>query len=111
MDLARAILWFLALGFAGFGTAYACWPAAMASLTDIALPSATARVDFMATYGGFQLGFAVFLGICQREIAGDPAEQRSDKPGPLRRARARSGGDGPGILGFETSAGLTSIKE
>jgi Domain of unknown function (DUF4345) len=64
MDLARAILWFLALGFAGFGAAYACWPAVMASLTDIALPSATARVDFMATYGGFQLGFAAFLGWC-----------------------------------------------
>ena len=36
----------------------------MASLADISLPSATARVDFMATYGGFQLGFAVFLGWC-----------------------------------------------
>jgi hypothetical protein len=61
---ARAVLWLLALGFAGFGAAYACWPTAMASLTDISLPSATARVDFMATYGGFQLGFAAFLGIC-----------------------------------------------
>jgi uncharacterized protein DUF4345 len=64
MLLARAILWLLALGFAGFGAAYACWPTAMASLTDISLPSATARVDFMATYGGFQLGFAVFLSWC-----------------------------------------------
>ena len=64
MIRARAILWLLALGFAGFGTAYACWPTAMASLTDISLPSATARVDFVATYGGFQLGFAGFLGMC-----------------------------------------------
>jgi uncharacterized protein DUF4345 len=64
MMLARAILWLLAFGFAAFGAAYACWPAAMASLTDISLPSATARVDFMATYGGFQLGFAAFLALC-----------------------------------------------
>jgi hypothetical protein len=64
MLLPRAILWLLALGFAAFGAAYACWPAAMASLTDISLPSATARVDFMATYGGFQLGFAAFLMWC-----------------------------------------------
>jgi hypothetical protein len=61
---ARAVLWLLALGFAGFGIAYACWPTAMASLTDISLPSATARVDFVATYGGFQLGFAAFLSMC-----------------------------------------------
>ncbi|HEY7634812.1 MAG TPA: DUF4345 family protein [Gemmatimonadales bacterium] len=66
MLLPRAILWLLAFGFAGFGAAYACWPMAMASLTDISLPSATARVDFMATYGGFQLGFAVFLAWCAR---------------------------------------------
>jgi hypothetical protein len=64
MLLSRAILWLLAFGFAAFGVAYAGWPAAMASLTDISLPSATARVDFMATYGGFQLGFAAFLGWC-----------------------------------------------
>jgi hypothetical protein len=64
MMLARAILWLLALGFASFGVAYSCWPVAMASLTDLSFPSATARVDFMATYGGFQLGFAVFLAWC-----------------------------------------------
>jgi hypothetical protein len=64
MLLPRAILWLVAFGFAAFGAAYACWPAAMASLTDISLPSATARVDFMATYGGFQLGFAAFLIWC-----------------------------------------------
>ncbi len=71
MPLARVILWLLALGFAAFGAAYACWPSAMASLTDISLPSATARVDFMATYGGFQLGFAVFLSWCA--VRGDLA--------------------------------------
>ena len=66
MVLVRGILWFLALGFAGFGTAYALWPMAMAALTDIALPSNAARIDFAATYGGLQLGLATFLALCGR---------------------------------------------
>ncbi len=62
----RVILWLLAIGFAGFGVAYASWPTAMAALTDIALPNGTARIDFAATYGGVQLGLATFLGLCAR---------------------------------------------
>ena len=72
---ARATLRLLALGFAGFGVAYALWPTSMAALTGVKLPSATARVDFAATYGGLQLGFAVFLWLCARR--GDPASVRS----------------------------------
>jgi low temperature requirement protein LtrA len=74
MSLARASLWIFALGFGAFGTAYAGWPTAMAALTGVALPSPTARIDFAATYGGFQLGFAVFLWLCVRR--GDPASVR-----------------------------------
>lgn len=66
VSLPRAILWLLAIGFAGFGVAYAFWPNTMAALTDIALPTGTARIDFAATYGGLQLGFAVFLGLCAK---------------------------------------------
>ncbi len=69
MRLARAILWLLAFGFAGFGVAYAFWPTAMAAVTDISLPTTTARIDFVATYGGLQLGLATFLGICARRDA------------------------------------------
>jgi len=69
MVLARAILWLMTLGFAGFGAAYVCWPTAMAALTDIALPSNAARIDFAATYGGLQLGFATFLMRCARRPA------------------------------------------
>jgi uncharacterized membrane protein len=36
----------------------------MAALTDLALPTPTARADFTATYGGFQVGFGVFLIAC-----------------------------------------------
>jgi hypothetical protein len=41
----------------------------MAGMTDLRLPSATARVDFAATYGGFELGFGAFLLLCLRRPA------------------------------------------
>jgi uncharacterized protein DUF4345 len=69
MVLARASLWLLTLGFAGFGAAYVFWPTTMAALTDIALPSHAARIDFAATSGGLQLGFATFLTLCARRPA------------------------------------------
>jgi hypothetical protein len=55
-----------AMTFAGFGVAFALFPRAMAALVDIQLPSDTAATDFIATYGGFELGFAVFLLTCVR---------------------------------------------
>ena len=66
-----SIPWFVlllaALGFVGFGAAYALWPVRMAGLTDLAIPTPTARADFIATYGGFQIGFGVFLLACSRD--------------------------------------------
>jgi hypothetical protein len=41
----------------------------MAAFTELALPTSTARADFAATYGGFQLGFGGFLLICSRSPA------------------------------------------
>jgi hypothetical protein len=38
----------------------------MAGLTDLTLTSPTARADFVATYGGFQIGFGLFLLACIR---------------------------------------------
>jgi hypothetical protein len=64
--LPRGILSLLAAGFAGFGLAYALWPGPMAAVTDIGLPTGTAHIDFVATYGGFQLGFAAYLVLCAR---------------------------------------------
>jgi hypothetical protein len=58
------ILLLAAVGFIGFGLAYALRPGRMAALTDLGLTSPTARVDFVATYGGFQIGFGVFLLFC-----------------------------------------------
>ena len=54
------------LGFIGFGIAYILWPGRMGALTDVAPTTATALADFTATYGGFQVGFGVFLLACSR---------------------------------------------
>ncbi|MCI0459001.1 MAG: DUF4345 domain-containing protein [Gemmataceae bacterium] len=69
MNLPRAILGLTAIAFVGFGVAFTLWPAPMAGMTDLDLSSATARVDFAATYGGFELGFGAFLLLCLRRPA------------------------------------------
>ena len=66
MKLARMVLWFAAIGFLGFGIAFTLWPLPMARLIEIPLPTSTARIDFAATYGGFEIGFGVFLAACAR---------------------------------------------
>ncbi len=66
MALPRLILWLTALGFVGFGAAFTFWTTPMAGIVEIALPTSTARVDFAATYGGFELGVGAFLIACAR---------------------------------------------
>jgi hypothetical protein len=51
-------------GFIGFGLAASVRPTRMAAFTDLTLGSPTARADFVATYGGFQIGFGIFLLAC-----------------------------------------------
>ena len=63
------ILILVGVGFIGFGVAYALRPAPMAALTDLTLTSPTALADFVATYGGFQIGFGVFLLACARRAS------------------------------------------
>jgi Domain of unknown function (DUF4345) len=58
------VLLFAGVGFLGFGLAYSLRPVQMAAFTDLALATATARADFAATYGGFQIGFGLFLLAC-----------------------------------------------
>jgi hypothetical protein len=69
MRLARVVLWLGALAFLGFGLACALWPLPVARIVQIPLPTPTARIDFAATYGGFGLGFGVFLLACARRQA------------------------------------------
>ncbi len=63
---ARIILSLVGLAFVGFGLAFTLWPLPMAHLVEIVLPTPTARIDFVATYGGFEIGFGVFLLVCAR---------------------------------------------
>jgi len=60
----RLVLTAAATLFAAFGMAFAAFPHRLAALVDIALPTNTATIDFIATYGGFEIGFAVFLFKC-----------------------------------------------
>jgi hypothetical protein len=64
MRLAQAILWLNSILFAFFGAASVLAPNFIAALADINLPTKTARIDFAATYGGFELGMATFLAFC-----------------------------------------------
>ena len=60
----RLVLAAAAVLFAAFGLAFAIAPHRLAAMVDITLPTNTATVDFVATYGGFEIGFAVFLFYC-----------------------------------------------
>jgi Domain of unknown function (DUF4345) len=57
------------IGFLSFGIGATLWPTRMAAVTELLLPTGSARADFRATYGGFQIGFGVYLVACAR-IAG-----------------------------------------
>lgn len=69
MKPARLLLRAAGLMFVGFGVAFTLWPLPMGRVVEIPLPSPTARIDFAATYGGFSLGFGVFLLACARREA------------------------------------------
>ena len=60
----RVVLAAAAVLFAAFGLAFAIAPHRLAAMVDIALPTTTATIDFVATYGGFEIGFAIFLFYC-----------------------------------------------
>ena len=62
----RVVLGAAAVLFATFGFLFALAPHWTAALVDIALTTDTATIDFIATYGGFEIGFAVFLFLCLR---------------------------------------------
>lgn len=63
MNVPRVVLALTGAAFIGFGVAFTFWPGSMAAMVEIGLPTPTARVDFAATYGGFELGVGTFLLI------------------------------------------------
>jgi len=66
MPAPAVVLLLAGLGFVGFGAAYAVRPRAMGALTDVVPDTPSGVADFLATYGGFQIGFGVFLLGCLR---------------------------------------------
>jgi hypothetical protein len=66
IGLPRFLLWLAAISFIGIGIGFLVWPDRLGALVEMPLISSTARIDFVATYGGFQLGFGIFLALCAR---------------------------------------------
>lgn len=64
MTFGRLLLWLSALVFAGIGAGFVTRPVSWARLVEIDLPTAMARTDLRATYGGFCLAFGIFLALC-----------------------------------------------
>ena len=62
--LARIVLFGSAIVFVGIGVAFVAAPAGYASVVEIAAPTAVARTELRATFGGLELGFGLFLGLC-----------------------------------------------
>jgi hypothetical protein len=64
MTAPRTVLRLGALVFLVIGALFLVAPAYWAAVVDISLPTAMARTDLRATYGGFDLCFGLFLGLC-----------------------------------------------
>ena len=64
MSIGRFSIILSAIVFGGFGVAFLLFPLFMASIVGIELPTPIAVIDFRATYGGLEIGLAVFFVIC-----------------------------------------------
>jgi len=64
MSIGRFSIILSAIVFSGFGVAFLLFPLFMASVVGIELSTPSAVIDFRATYGGLEIGLAVFFAIC-----------------------------------------------
>lgn len=64
MSIGRFSIILSVIVFGSFGVAFLLFPLFMASIVGIELPTPSAVIDFRATYGGLEIGLAVFLAIC-----------------------------------------------
>ncbi len=64
MTLPRILLLGSAAIFIVVGALFLIIPQPFAAVLEIAAPTAMARTDLRATYGGLELGFGIFLVIC-----------------------------------------------
>ena len=69
MTFARGLLFSCALVFIVVGAGFLLLPVQFGQVLEISLPTAMARTDVRATYGGLELGLGIFLVLCsfQRE--------------------------------------------
>jgi hypothetical protein len=93
MRLAKALLVLGALVLAVVGIGFLVVPVQWAAIVDIQLPTATARTDLRATYGGFDLAVGIYLWLCAR---------RDDwvRPGLTALAIVAAGFGGGRVLGM-----------
>jgi hypothetical protein len=100
MMLARAVLILAAVVFVLIGLGFLIAPVSWASVVEIALPTATARTDLRATYGGFDLAVGLFFALCARRL-------EWIRPGLAALGLAAAGFGGGRLLGItvEGSAG------
>ena len=64
MTTERTVLGLGAMVFLAIGVLFLIRPEHWAALVEITTPTAMSRTDLRATYGGFSLGFGLFLGLC-----------------------------------------------
>ena len=64
MTFPRVVLLLSACAFAFFGGWAFAAPESQVSLVEVGVPTATAKADVRAQYGGFTLGMGVFLFAC-----------------------------------------------
>ncbi len=66
MSLGKTTLLIASSSFVVYGLAFLCMPVWASSFVGLELPTASARIDARATYGGFFLGTAIFWAMCAR---------------------------------------------
>jgi hypothetical protein len=66
MSVGVIYLWVAAAVTAGFGFVYLARSAAMARMVGVQIPSASARADYRAIYGGAQVGIGIFFAAAAR---------------------------------------------
>jgi hypothetical protein len=103
MSIVRGFLVLLGLVFGWLGIWTLLDHNAVAAVFEIGLPTASAAVQFMVVFGGFELGFGTFLIWCALRKAYVPAGLLSLVFGigcAAARARARDADAGAGQAGL-----------
>ena len=77
MTLAKVLLRLGALVLAIVGIGFLAVPVQWAAIVDIQLPTATARTDLRATYGGFDLAHRLAHRRRRVALLGGPSNRRS----------------------------------